>query len=78
VLLVEAGRPADAAPWFERAIAAAPDMVEARLNLGIALQTMGRADRAAEQYRFVLKARRADPRQKDAAGKLLTALGGAR
>src|SRR6185369_11457280 len=37
VLLVEAQRPADAAPWFERAIAAAPDLVEARLNLGIAL-----------------------------------------
>jgi tetratricopeptide (TPR) repeat protein len=78
VLLVEANRPADAVTWFERAIAAAPDLVEARLNLGIALQSAGNADRAAEQYRLVLAARGHHPREKDAAAKLLAALGAAR
>ena len=78
VLLVEANRPADAVAWFERAIAAAPALIEARLNLGIALQTVGNAKSAAEQYRFVLSARGNHPREKDAAAKLLAALGGAR
>ena len=78
VLLVEAQRPAEAAPWFERAIAAAPDLVEARLNLGIALQTAGDAKRAAEQFRSVLAARGDHPREKDAARKLLAAIGAAR
>jgi choline-sulfatase len=77
VLLVEAGRPAEAAPLFERAIAAAPDLVEARLNLGIALQQSGQTARAAEEYRRVLAAR-GSPREKEAAAKLLAALGGAR
>ncbi len=78
VLLVEANRPADAAPWFERAVAAAPDLVEARLNLGIALQQSGQAARAGDQYRRVLAARGNHPREKDAAAKLLTAMGAAR
>jgi len=78
VLLVEANRPADAAPWFERAIASAPAMVEARLNLGIALQSAGDLQRAAEQYRLVLAADGHHPREKDAAAKLLAALGASR
>ena len=78
VLLVEAHRPAEAAPWFERALAAAPDLVEARLNLGIALQSAGDGVRAAEAYRLVLSARGNHPREKDAARKLLAALGAAR
>ena len=78
VLLVEANRPAEAAPWFERAIAAAPDLVEARLNLGIALQSAGNAKRAADAYRLVLAARGDHPREKDAARKLLAALGSRR
>ncbi len=78
VLLVEANRPAEAAPWFERAIAAAPDLVEARLNLGIAWQSAGSPSRAAEQFRLVLSARGSHPREKDAAGKLLAAMGAAR
>ncbi len=78
VLLVEANRSADAAPWFERAIAAAPDLVEARLNLGIALQQSGQTARAADAYRLVLAARGTHPREKDAARKLLAALGAAR
>ena len=78
VLLVEAHRAAEAAPWFERAIGAAPDLVEARLNLGIALQSAGNAAGAAEAYRLVLAARGNHPREKDAAAKLLAALGAAR
>jgi arylsulfatase A-like enzyme len=78
VLLVEANRPGEAAPWFERAIAAAPDFVEARLNLGIALQGSGQPARAAEAYRLVLGARGHHPREKDAASKLLAALGAGR
>jgi len=78
VLLVEAGRPADAAPWFERAIAAAPDLVEARLNLGIALQQSGQTTRASETYRQVLAAPAHFKRERDAAAKLLAALGESR
>jgi tetratricopeptide (TPR) repeat protein len=76
VLLIEANRPAAAAAWFERAINAAPDLVEARLNLGIALQQSGQPARAADTYRAVLAARGNHPREKDAAAKLLAALGG--
>jgi tetratricopeptide (TPR) repeat protein len=78
VLLVEANRSADATPWFERAIAAAPDLVEARLNLGIALQQSGQTARAVDAYRLVLAARGTHPREKDAARKLLAAIGTAR
>jgi choline-sulfatase len=78
VLLVEANRAGDAIPWFERAVAAAPDFVEARLNLGIALQTAGRPDRAADEYRRVLAASGNHPREKDAARKLLVAIGASR
>jgi len=78
VLLVEAQRPADAVPWFERAIAAAPDLVEARLNLGIALQQSGERARAADAYRKVLAAPPQYAREREAAAKLLTALGGRR
>jgi tetratricopeptide (TPR) repeat protein len=78
VLLVEANRPGEAAPWFVRALNAAPDLVEARLNLGIALEGAGNASGAAEAYRYVLSARGNHPREKDAAKKLLAALGAVR
>ena len=77
VLLVEAHRPAEAIPWFERALSAAPDATEARLNLGIARQEAGDARRAAEEYRRVLATRGAS-REKEAAAKLLAALGAPR
>jgi tetratricopeptide (TPR) repeat protein len=77
VLLVEAHRAADAVPYFERALASAPDFVEARLNLGIALQESGQVKRAADEYRRVLAARGA-AREKDAAAKLLAAMGASR
>jgi tetratricopeptide (TPR) repeat protein len=76
VLLVEAQRPSEAIPWLERATAAAPDFVEARLNLGIALQQAGQTARAAETYRSVLSAPPKFKRERDAAAKLLSSLGG--
>jgi len=78
VLLVEAGRAAEAVAWFERALAAAPDLVEARLNLGIARQQSSDRKRAAEAYRAVIAATGSHPREKDAAKKLLAQLGAAR
>jgi len=78
VLLVEPQRAADAVPWLERATAAAPDFVEARLNLGIALQQSGNATRAAEEYRRVLAAPASYRRERDAASALLASLGAAR
>ena len=77
VLLVEAQRPADAVPLFEQALAVAPDFAEARLNLGIALQSAGKTALAATQYRQILAAT-GHPREKDAATKLLAAMGASR
>ena len=59
---------------IERAVAASPDFVEARLNLGIALQQSGQPARAAEAYRAVLRAG-GHPRERQAAQKLLKAMG---
>jgi tetratricopeptide (TPR) repeat protein len=78
VLLVEARRPGEAVTWFERALAASPDLVEARLNLAIARQESGDKQGAAEAYRRVLAARGNHPREKEAAAKLLDALGAKR
>jgi tetratricopeptide (TPR) repeat protein len=75
VLLVEAQHPADAVPLFEQALAVAPDFAEARLNLGIALQNAGKSDLAAAQYRQILATSGSHPREKDAATKLLAAMG---
>jgi arylsulfatase A-like enzyme/Flp pilus assembly protein TadD len=75
VLLVEAQRPGEAVHWFERALSAAPDLVEARLNLGIALQQSGDVSRAADAYRAVLKTAPRDAREREAAARLLAALG---
>jgi len=78
VLLIEAKHPAEAIPWLERATAAAPDFVEARLNLGIALQEAGQTARAAEIYRSILAAPPRFARERDAARKLLASLGATR
>ncbi|HZR22754.1 MAG TPA: sulfatase-like hydrolase/transferase, partial [Vicinamibacterales bacterium] len=71
VVLVEAHRAAEAVPLFERAVAASPDFVEAKLNLGIALEQSGQRDRARATYRDVLKAPARFVRERDAATKLL-------
>jgi Flp pilus assembly protein TadD len=78
VLLVEAKRPGEAVGWFQRAIDQSPDFVEARLNLGIALQQAGDAVHAREAYRAVLASAGSHTREKDAASKLLASLGGPR
>ena len=78
VLLVESHRPAEAVPWLERAVAASPDFVEARLNLGIALQQSGQIDDAASVYRDVLHAPARFARERQAAAALLASLGAAR
>jgi arylsulfatase A-like enzyme len=76
VLLVEAQRPADAIPIFEQALAVAPEFTEARLNLGIALQSAGDNTRAANAYRRVLATPGDHARERDAARKLLSAIAG--
>ena len=53
-------------------------LVEARLNLGIALQQSGQKARAEETYRQVLAAPARHKRERDAASKLLAALGAVR
>lgn len=78
VLLVEAHQPADAVAWFERALVASPDLVEARLNLGIAQQQSGQTAKAVETYRAVLAARGGHERERQAAAKLLAAMGAGR
>lgn len=50
-----AGRPGDAVPKLERVLAARPDDVDARLNLGLALLAMGRLDDAEAAFRAVLE-----------------------
>ncbi|MEZ5417511.1 MAG: tetratricopeptide repeat protein [Vicinamibacterales bacterium] len=75
VLLVRAGRPADAVGWFERALAADPSLHEARLNLGIAYQHSGQYDLAQRTYREVLRtAPRSAARERQAAADLLASL----
>ena len=64
--------------WLERAVGAAPDFVEARLNLALALQEAGDTKRAIVLYRQVLAAPPRYAREREAAGKLLAALGPAR
>jgi Flp pilus assembly protein TadD len=73
VLLVEEQRASEAVEWLERA-AASPDFIEARLNLGIALQQSGQPARAADVYRSVLAAPVRYKRERTAAKKLLASL----
>lgn len=60
-LEVERSRPGAALPLFERALALAPAYHEARLNRGIALETLGDTRRAVDAYRDFLAAARNDP-----------------
>lgn len=72
VTLVQQHRAAEAIPWLEQAVALEPGFVEARLNLGIALQESGDRPRAAEQYRAVLAAKGPYAKEREAARALLT------
>lgn len=73
VILVQQGRAADAVPWLERA-SADVTLLEARLNLGIALQESGQVDRAREQYAAVVADPRQGAKEKGAARALLAQL----
>jgi arylsulfatase A-like enzyme/Tfp pilus assembly protein PilF len=75
VLMVEAGRPRDAIPILERAAQSDPGLWEARLNLGIALQTAGQLDAAAAAYRAVLAVPPRFTRERQAATELLASIG---
>lgn len=49
------GRPQDAVPKLEQVLAARPDDVDARLNLGLALLALGRLDDAEAAFRNVVQ-----------------------
>ena len=73
-LMVQAGAGCGAIPLFERALRRDPQLHEARLNLGIALQESGQRDKAAAVYREVLAnapARRRSARTRTAAAEQL-------
>jgi tetratricopeptide (TPR) repeat protein/mono/diheme cytochrome c family protein len=53
---LEAGRPADARAQFEEAIRLKPSYANARVNLGILLQTQGRIAEAISQFRAAIAA----------------------
>jgi Flp pilus assembly protein TadD len=74
VILVQQQRAGEAVPFLERAAASDASLIEAQLNLGIALQESGQPARAAEQYRKVMALAPAGSNEKRAASELLTAL----
>jgi tetratricopeptide (TPR) repeat protein len=49
------GRPGDAEPEFRAASRLMPDLVEARLNLGISLYQQGKLDAAKAEFSDVLQ-----------------------
>ena len=74
VVLVQQNRPADAVRWLELAARDAT-LVEAQLNLGIALQQAGNGARARVQYQKVASASGPYARERQAARALLAQLG---
>ena len=76
-LEVQRDRPALAIPWFDRAIALAPDLHEARFNRAIALELSGNRTAAIAGYRDFLTQCEKDPQfsqQRQAARTLLARL----
>ena len=71
VLLVQAGRPADAIGWFTRALTRDADFHGARLNLGIAYQQSGQAALAQQTFRELLRRAPRGSREREAASTLL-------
>ena len=66
-VLVSRGRPADALPYFERALAAGPPSTMALNGLGLARRALGDRVGAADAFR---KSLRLDPKQPDIAQAL--------
>ena len=75
VVFVQRKRPADAVPLFEQAAERDPDLFEAQLNLGIALQESGDRAKAMEVYqRLIATAPPSAGRERKAAAELLRSL----
>ncbi len=53
--LADLGRPAEALPYYHRALALAPDLDDVRYNLGIALAALDRPAEAIAEFRHVLR-----------------------
>ncbi len=74
---VQRDRPLAALPYFDRALALAPSLHEARMNRAIALDLAGRGAEAMREYRAFLAAAGGDRRyapQREAARQLLARL----
>jgi tetratricopeptide (TPR) repeat protein len=77
VLEVARGRPAAALPYFERALELAPQYHEVRLNMAIALETLGKTSAALASYREFVRAAQGDPSfaaQREVARQLIARL----
>ena len=74
LMLSEAGQPADAIGPLERALAANPDLHQARFGLALALATTGRREEAANQARDLLRRLPAGATQRPEVERLLAAL----
>ena len=57
IVLDQLGRPADAIPWFERAISLGADRPKFHIDLGYAAAGVGLWDRAVGEYRQAVRAR---------------------
>jgi lipoprotein NlpI len=80
-LEVARDRSAAAIPHFQRALELAPQYHEARLNLGIAFETMGNRPAALAAYRDFIREAGQDPgfaAQRAVARQLIARLSGAR
>ena len=64
--LVRAGRPADAIPVLERAVAASPDYAPAHFNLGVALARTGDPQKALERFAAAVRLRPDDAESRSA------------
>ena len=75
VVSVQRKRPADAVPLFQQAVQRDPELYEAQLNLGIALQESGDRAKAMEVYqRLVATASPSAARERKVAAELLRSL----
>jgi tetratricopeptide (TPR) repeat protein len=77
-VLTRQGRPAEAIPHYEAAVAGWPDHEEARYNFGQALAAAGRPAEAVAQYEAALRLRPDDAEAHTAMGHALVSLGRAR
>jgi cytochrome c-type biogenesis protein CcmH/NrfG len=74
VVRSDAGRPLDAVPLFERALALDPDFLEARFQLAVALARGGRRQPALEAARALYDRLPANAPQRPEVLRLISAL----